>query len=227
MTHLRPLLIALVPLLLSACAQDASDGTVFHSQAHGVTFTYPGMLREKEPDQWDTPSGPMYAQEVLYDRQSEGLGDWSLPGEVRGRLEGGICDVLRGSGVYLPIDFQKPFVCEVQKGDGARPTVVMAAGFAQKSEGASFRQSLMMVLKPAAATLLEGIAPLQPYNAEMTQLIADHPSVAFPGPEFDELDAQMDALLTRQFQEPSSDVRDALSVMRSVAFTVKTDPVTP
>jgi hypothetical protein len=227
MNHLRPLLIVLIPVLLSACAHDASGATAFHSSAHGIAFTYPGTLREKEADQWESAAGPMYAQEVAYDKQSQGLGDWSLPGEVRSRLETGICDVLRGSGVYLPIDFQKPFVCEVQKGDGAKPTIVLAAGFAQKAEGMSFRQSLMMVLKPAAATLLEGIAPMQPYDAEMTQLIADHPNVTFPGTEFSDMDAQMDALLSRQFQGPSADVREAMAVMRSIALTLTADPVTP
>jgi hypothetical protein len=222
MKAFRALLLGL-PLLLAACG--GSGWTTFRSDAHRVTFAYPGTLRETSADQWETPSGPMYAQEIAYDDPSDGLGDWSLPLTVRNQLATyGACGALGGSGVYLPIDFARPFVCEVRPAAEGRPATLLAAGFGQTSEGTSFRQSLMAVLDSDRVLLLEGIAPLQPYDAAMTALIADHPQAQFPNAEFQALNGKMDALLRAQFSPPSADIQGAMAVMRRIADSLRLMP---
>ena len=162
---------------------------------------------------------------VRYDRQSDGVHDWSIPRSIPDalseRIDTNSCDLLQGKDVYLPVEFSRLHRCKtVTTWNGSMP-IMAAIGYGQPFESADFVQDTIVLLGKDYAYILSSVVDFpqsqKAFNNLWEEHLREHPDTEFPNAQWDSFTKKASALVESQLQNNSLEIENNLGLLVTIA----------
>ncbi len=223
MKKLLPLFIVLVLVggyfLLT---MDRVSWKTVQSSALNLSFLYPVHSRLAAD-----PLKGTIATTIAYDHIPSGLRDWTISSAAKKAVVADMnCAPLRGTGVYLPIDGDKPMQCGVVKSPSGMVTAYIV-GLGRPDNGTYYPESIILTFRDSEAAMLTKVAKF-PLTEKMANEKVDtftrlHPQAVIWPPDDNAkiLYTDVEKVVTDAVSVPSEEVVAGMEVLRKISETVK------
>lgn len=237
-----PWLLGFGMLALVACSANEQESPVVQDSRVPVDieemdirflFAEPLVLRASQDEALlSGDSTRIQVQSLAYDGKKQApsafdLPPWSLPKTIADSVrDGRSCSPLKDPGVFLPVETESPFQCDLVIDVAGRPIVWMT-GLGRPFRDVPFLQSALLVLEEGRYHVFSYVSPF-PESDATVQWLHDtfkerHPNMStlqWPNKSFMVLTDEVRRALSQQIEPPSAEVQGVMEQLRSLAFSV-------